>query len=266
MHRIWRVSDVATPKSVNAHVDGSQSWRGQWAPRWWGLLPPPRTCPSPRPVTGGCHRHRSWSNRLTESVLLGPTFSPAAIPRSLLLLQFVTDFRSSVSSYFWPVLVENIVGIGVVVLPNSFLPRLWLWYVLRALLVYDFLIFGIFGFLSDTVRDLSFESCSRCDVVERRARVSVSIFLVSREVLFSLGVCVLVPHYADLFDSLFSSEYGIHHIFATKFGSSVTTSLLTWLTKAPYLVEVFFFSCSWYVLILYTWIIFSSRQTRCIIL
>ena len=179
-------STYATPKSVNVHVDGSQSWRGQWAPRWWGLLPPPRTCPSPRPVTGGCHRHRSWSNRLTESVLLGPTFSPAAIPRSLLLLQFVTDFRSSVSSYFWPVLVENIVGIGVVVLPNSFLPRLWLWYVLRVLLVYDFLIFGIFGFLSDTVRDLSFESCSRCDVVERRARVSVSIFLVSREVLFSL--------------------------------------------------------------------------------
>ena len=129
-----------------------------------------------------------------------------------------------------------------------------------------FLIFGIFCILSDTVRDLSFQSCSRCDVVERRARVSVSIFLVSREVLFSLGVCVLVPHYADLFDSLFSSEYGIHHIFATKFGSSVTTSLLTWLTKAPYLVEVFFFSCSWYVLILYTWIIFSSRQTRCIIL
>ena len=76
MPRIWRVSDVAGPKSVNAYVDGSQSWRGQWAPRWWGLLPPSRTRPSPRLVTGGRHRHRSWSNGRTESVLLGPTFSP----------------------------------------------------------------------------------------------------------------------------------------------------------------------------------------------
>ena len=46
------------------------------------------------------------------------------------------------SSYFGPVLVANIVGIGVVVLPNSFVSRPWLWYVLRALLSYDF--FNVF--------------------------------------------------------------------------------------------------------------------------